>query len=101
MLCKVPLFDSLLEENPENKMELSWASSKAFPILLHWLEDGSLPPLNNTVAMQSMAGIWNWDAYDAYCLANRLALGKFADRIMDTLRAAEARAGAYPDLDAV
>jgi hypothetical protein len=98
-LCKVPEFDSRLEENPENKMELPWLSSNSFRILLHWLDNGSLPPLHNTVAMQSMAGTWNWDAYDAYYLANRLALGHFADRIMDTLRAAEARADVYPDLD--
>jgi hypothetical protein len=95
----VPYFDSLLEEHPENRMELPWTSSKAFVILLHWLDNGSLPPLNNRVAMQSMAGMWNWDAYDAYCLANRLALVHFADQLMDTLRAAEARAGTYPDLD--
>jgi hypothetical protein len=95
----VPYFDSLLEEHPGNRMELPWTSSKAFFILFHWLDNGSLPPLNNRVAMQSMAGMWNWDAYDAYCLANRLALVHFADRLMDTLRAAEARAGTYPDLD--
>jgi hypothetical protein len=49
--------------------------------------------------MQHRAGIWNWDAYEAYCLANRLELVQLQDRIMDTLRAAEVRAGAYPDLE--
>ncbi|KUJ07195.1 uncharacterized protein LY89DRAFT_601881 [Mollisia scopiformis] len=101
ILCaKLPYFDKMLnsgfKEGTENRVNLPEDDPDSFDLLMVWVYNDTLPPLEWNKSISGFTKTSNWHAFNLYALADKLCLEILMDQIASSYISATLALDALP-----